>query len=91
VSESDHWQQHALECMRMAADCMQLAGDLQNPALQSHFVRMARVWSDRAVRGPNPDTRTESEYPESESKQTGWPGPRENFAIVIASGGANLR
>jgi hypothetical protein len=91
VSESDHPQKHALECMRMAADCMQLAGDLQNPALQSHFVRMARVWSDLAVRGPNADTRTESEYPDSESKQTGLPGPGENFAIVIASGGANLR
>ena len=50
VSESDYSRRHALECMRMAADCMQLAGDVQNPALQSHFVRMARVWSDLAVR-----------------------------------------
>ena len=91
MSEPVNRREHELECMRLAASCMQLAGDVQSPALQSHFVRMARVWSDRAVRGPNPDTRTESEYPESESKQTGWPGPRENFAIVIASGGANLR
>jgi hypothetical protein len=53
VSESDYSRKHALECMRLAADSMQLAGDIQNPALQSHFVRMARVWSDRAVRGPN--------------------------------------
>jgi len=68
---------------------MQLAGDLQDPALQSHFVRMARVWSDLAVRGPNADTRTESGYPDSESKQTGLPGSREAVATVIASGGAN--
>ena len=89
MSESDYSRRHALECLRMAADCMQLAGDVQNPALQSHFARMARVWSDLAVRGPNADTRTESGY--SESKQPGLPGPRENFAIAIASGGANSR
>ena len=66
VSESDYSRKHALECMRLAADSMQLAGDVQNPALQSHFVRMARVWSDLAVRGPNGDTRMESAYPDSE-------------------------
>jgi hypothetical protein len=89
VAESDYSRRHALERMRMAADCMQLAGDVQNPALQAHFVRMARVWSDLAVRGPNADARMESGY--SESKQTGLPGPRENFATVIASGGASSR
>jgi hypothetical protein len=72
VSESVYSRKHALECMRMAADSMQLAGDVQNPALQSHFVRMATVWSDLAVRGPNADIRTESGYPGSESKQTGY-------------------
>jgi hypothetical protein len=91
VSESDFSRKYALECLRMAADCMQLAGDVQNLALQSHFIRMARVWSDLAVRAPNADTRTEIGYPDSESKQTGSPNPRENSAIVIPSGGANLR
>ena len=61
--KSDYSRKHALECMRLSADSMQLAGDIQNPALQSHFVRMAKVWSDRAVRGPNGDTRMESAYP----------------------------
>jgi len=89
VSDSDYSRRHALECMRMASDCMQLAGDLQNPALQSHFVRMARVWTDLAVRGPNADTRTEREYSDLESNQAGSPNPRENFATVVASGGAN--
>jgi hypothetical protein len=56
VSESDYSRKHALECLRLEADCMQLAGDIQNPALQSHFVRMARVWSSLAVQGPKAGT-----------------------------------
>ncbi len=91
MSESDYSRKHALECLRLAADCMQLVGDLQNPALQSHFLRMATVWTDLAVRGPNGDTRMEGAYPDSESKQTGLPGPHENFATVAGSGGANSR
>ena len=87
--ESDYSRKHALECLRMASDCMQLAGDLPNPALQSHFVRMAGVWTDLAVRGPN--TRTESGYPNLESNRAGSPNPPENFATVVASGGANSR
>jgi hypothetical protein len=72
VAETDYSRKHALECIRLAADSMQLAADVQNPALQSHFVRMATVWSDRAVRGRNVDTRTESGNPDSETKQTGY-------------------
>ena len=79
MSESDHLRKHALECTRMAANCMELVGYVQNPALQSHFVRMAGVWSDLAVRAPNADTRTETGYPGSGSKQAGSPNPRENF------------
>jgi hypothetical protein len=56
VSESVNWRKYELECMRLAADCMQLVGNVDSPALQSHFLRMARVWSDRAVRGPSADT-----------------------------------
>ena len=56
MSEPDS-QKHALECMRLAADCMQLVGDVASPALQRHFLRMARVWTTRAERGPG-------EYPE---------------------------
>jgi hypothetical protein len=63
MSESDYSRKYALECMRMAADCMQLAGDVQNPASQSHFVRIARTWSELAVRGPNSDTWTEQRTP----------------------------
>ena len=56
MSESDNFRKHELECIRLAADCMQLVGNVHSPALQSHFLRMARVWSDRAVRRPSADT-----------------------------------
>jgi hypothetical protein len=56
VSESDNLRRHALECMRLAADCMQLLGDVHNPALQHHFLRMARVWTTRAERHSGTDT-----------------------------------
>jgi len=32
---------------------MQLAGDAPSPALQSHFLRMAHVWTAIAERGPS--------------------------------------
>jgi hypothetical protein len=55
VSESDNSRKHALECMRLAADCMQLAGDVRSPTLQRHFLRMSRVWSAHAEPGPVKD------------------------------------
>jgi glycine cleavage system aminomethyltransferase T len=58
VSGSDNSRKHALECLRLAADCMQLAGDAHNPALQTHFVRMGREWSSLAIQGPNANTQT---------------------------------
>ena len=92
MSESDYSRKHALECLRLEADCMQLAGDIQNPALQSHFVRMARVWSDRAVRGTNGDTRMEKEcIPELRGETNGLPAQHENSATVVGSGGVNSR
>jgi hypothetical protein len=32
---------------------MQLVGDVQNPALQRHFLRMAGVWRTMAEQGPD--------------------------------------
>jgi hypothetical protein len=46
-------RKHALECLRLESDCMQLAGDAHNPNMQSHFVRMGRFWSALAVSGPS--------------------------------------
>lgn len=42
---SDNLRKHELECLRMEADCMQLAGDVHSPDLQAHFIRMAKEWS----------------------------------------------
>jgi len=53
MSNSEHLRRHALECLRLQADCMQLAGDAPNPSLQSHYLRMAGVWSALAVSAPN--------------------------------------
>jgi hypothetical protein len=49
---SEQLRKHALECLRLEADCMQLAG-APTPVLQSHFLRMARAWFALAVSGPN--------------------------------------
>lgn len=47
---SDNLRKHELECLRMEADCWQLAGDVQSPDLQAHFIRMAKEWSLLAKR-----------------------------------------
>ena len=36
-------RKHELACLRMAADCMQLVGDIQTPDLQRHFLELARL------------------------------------------------
>ncbi len=60
MSESYNMRKHALECMRLASDCMQLADDAHSPALQSHFLRIARVWTTLADQGPSTDTQTKN-------------------------------
>jgi hypothetical protein len=62
VFGSDNSRKYALECERLAADCMQLAGDVHSPALRTHFVRMAREWSSLAVQEPIVDIQTERGY-----------------------------
>jgi hypothetical protein len=36
-------RKHELACLRMAADCMHLVGDIKTPDLQRHFLEMARL------------------------------------------------
>jgi hypothetical protein len=36
-------RKHKLACLRMAADCMQLVGEIRIPDLQRHFLEMARL------------------------------------------------
>jgi hypothetical protein len=46
-------QKHALECLRLQADCMQLAEVTRSADVQSHFVSMARFWATLAASGPS--------------------------------------
>jgi hypothetical protein len=47
--DSKQSQMHALECLRMAADCLQLSRDVHSDKLQAHFVQMAEAWSTLAT------------------------------------------
>ena len=53
--EAKQLQKHALECLRLQADCMQLAGVARGLDVQSHFVSMARFWGILAASGPSSD------------------------------------
>ena len=53
--EAKQLQKHALECLRLEADCVQLAGAARDPDVQSHFVAMARCWGTLSVSGPISD------------------------------------
>jgi hypothetical protein len=44
VSQSNSLRKLKLVCTRLAADCMQSAGDVYGPAFQSRLLRMVRAW-----------------------------------------------
>jgi hypothetical protein len=52
VSDQQAHRKFALECLRMKAECMQLAGDAATPELQRHFLDQAAAWGEMADRGP---------------------------------------
>jgi len=56
---SGNLRKHDVECLRLAADCMQLAADLVGP-WQQHFLLMAKHWAALAERGPDTDAPTET-------------------------------
>ena len=41
-TDQEAGRKHELACLRMAADCMQLVGEIGTPDLQRHFLEMAR-------------------------------------------------
>jgi hypothetical protein len=41
-------QQYALQCLRLAAECRDLAADVPEPDLRAHFLRMASAWIELA-------------------------------------------
>ncbi len=56
MSVSNNQLKHDLECLRLAADCRQLASDIADPDLRSHFLRMAEVWTNLSNRGLSGET-----------------------------------
>jgi hypothetical protein len=53
VFKAKQLRKHALECLRLQADCMELAGVAHCRNMQSHFVFMAQFWGNLAVSGPS--------------------------------------
>jgi hypothetical protein len=41
-ADQESARKHELACLRMAADCMHLVGQVLNPDLQRHFLELAR-------------------------------------------------
>ena len=71
VSESDNSRKHELQCLRLAAECMQLVGDVRSPTLQRHFLGMARAWTAEAENGPaNPRAGVATAAPSSRARLT---------------------
>ena len=42
-TDQESGRKHELACLRMAADCMHLVGEILNPDLQRHFLELARL------------------------------------------------
>jgi ribosomal protein L29 len=42
-ADQESARKHELACLRMAADCMQLVGEIRTPDLQRHFLELARL------------------------------------------------
>jgi hypothetical protein len=57
VSKAEKSRKHALECLRLAADCRYLARVIERPAAQRHFLRMAEEWAALAEHGPEAEAR----------------------------------
>ena len=52
MSESNQSDKHALECLRLEADCRELAKNTPDPELELHYLKMADHWSALSVSGP---------------------------------------
>ena len=44
----DDLRKYQLECLRLAADCRNIAIETWSPALRSHYLAMAEFWSVHA-------------------------------------------
>ena len=48
MSESNYAQKHALLCLRLAAECRDLAAAASTPELRARVLRMAHLWAELA-------------------------------------------
>ena len=48
---SDNSWKYELECLRLAAECTELASDVRDLGLEHHFLQMAKAWTERAELG----------------------------------------
>ena len=63
MSEPNYAQKHALLCLRLAAECRDLAAAASSPELRARALRMADMWEELAepnVESPD-DTPTDPE------------------------------
>jgi hypothetical protein len=65
--EAKQLRNHAVECLRLQADCMQLAGVAHGHDVQSHFVYLARFWGALAVSRPSTNAGPEIFKPEMQT------------------------
>jgi len=42
-TDREDGRKHELACLRLAADCMGLVGEIRTPDLQRHFLELARL------------------------------------------------
>ena len=49
MSESLHVDKHTLMCLRMAAECKNLAADVPDRDLRARYLCMSRRWTQLAV------------------------------------------
>jgi hypothetical protein len=48
VSESDQVKKYTILCLRLAAECKNLAADVPEPDLRARFLHMANMWGELA-------------------------------------------
>ena len=50
MSESDYGRKHSLLCLRLAAECRDLAAAASTPELRARVLRMADMWEELGER-----------------------------------------
>ena len=53
MSAQEYALKYQLACLRLEAECKQLARDVASASLRTHFAAMARTWRVAAERGPD--------------------------------------